>query len=231
MRLKELAQARPRFGYERLWILLRREGFTDGRHRIHRIYKEEQLFVRTKRRRRRKFTVELRVPPPTPTQLNEVWAMDFMHDELENGRSIRTLNLIDKFSREALAIDVNYALRAPNVIEALERVCQERGKPKIISVDNGSEFTSKAMEAWAYYNDVKLHFIRPGKPTENGHIESFNRRFRDECLDAILFSSKEHAQEESEKWRNDYNNWRPHTSIGNLTPREFARRKMQQLTA
>jgi putative transposase len=157
--------------------------------------------------------------------------MDFMHDELADGRKIRTFNLVDKLSREALAIDVDFGLRAEQVINALDIVCYERGAPEIISVDNGSEFTSKALEQWAYLRGVKIHFIRPGKPTENGHIEAFNRRFRDECLDMNLFTSMKHAREVIEKWRIEYNEWRPHTSIGNLAPREFARRKMNKLTA
>ena len=230
-RLIELAHARPRYGYERLWILLRREGWKDARSRIHRIYKEETLFVRTKPKRRRKIIAQLRVPPPTPKKLNEVWTMDFMHDQLACGRKIRTLNLVDKLSRESLAIEVDYSLQSKRVIDVLNHVASERGYPEVICVDNGSEFTSNAMEQWAYMKEVKIHFIRPGKPTENGHIEAFNRRFRDECLDVNAFSSLQHARNEIEKWRIDYNEWRPHTSIGNLTPKEFAKRKMNQKTA
>jgi putative transposase len=231
MRLIELAHARPRYGYLRLWILLRREGWRDCRSRIHRIYKEEKLFVRTKPKRRRKIIAQLRVPPPTPKVLNEVWTMDFMHDQLACGRTIRTLNLIDKLSRESLAIEVDYGLQSKRVVEVLERVCNDRGLPQVICVDNGSEFTSVALEQWAYFRGVKIHFIKPGKPTENGHIEAFNRRFRDECLDVNVFSSLAHARDEIEKWRVEYNEWRPHTSIGNLTPREFAKRKMNQRIA
>jgi putative transposase len=157
--------------------------------------------------------------------------MDFVHDELSDGRKIRTLTLVDKLSRECLCIEVNHGLRAPHVISALNRIRDSRGLPSIICVDNGPEFTSKVLDAWAYLNQVKVHFIRPGKPTENGHIESFNARYRDECLSTHLFSSLRHAQEEIEKWRVDYNEWRPHTSIGNLTPREFARRKALQPAA
>jgi putative transposase len=129
-------------------------------------------------------------------------------------------------SREALAITVDFRLTSNQVIETLERLRVERGLPKIISVDNGSEFTSRALEQWAYLNEIKIHFIRPGKPTENGHIESFNGRFRDECLNTHCFLSMRDAQSLIEAWREDYNHYRPHSSIGNLTPREFARRKM-----
>lgn len=200
-----------------------------NKKKVHRIYKEEQLAIRIKKRRR--ITTQLRVPPPSPKVLNEVWAMDFVHDQLADGKKIRMLTLVDKLSRECLRIEVDYGLRSQAVVDALEKVRVERGLPQIISVDNGSEFTSKILDHWAYWSGVKLHFIPPGKPTQNGHIESFNGRLRDECLNAQSFWSLKHAQHEIEKWRVDYNEWRPHTSIGNLTPREFARRKINQLTA
>lgn len=157
--------------------------------------------------------------------------MDFVHDQLANGKKIRMLTLVDKLSREYLRIEVDYGLRSQAIVDALEKVRIERGLPKIISVDNGSEFTSKILDHWAYWSGVKLHFIPPGKPTHNGHIESFNGRLRDECLNTQTFWSLKHAQHEIEKWRIDYNEWRPHTSIGNLTPREFARRRMNKMTA
>jgi putative transposase len=182
-------------------------------------------------KKRRRITTQLRVPPPSPSQLNEVWAMDFVHDQLANGKKIRMLTLVDKLSRECLKIEVDNRMTAPQVVDALEQVRYERGVPAVISVDNGSEFTSKALDEWAYVRGVKLHFIPPGKPTQNRHIESFNGRLRDECLNTQTFWSLKHAQHEIEKWRIDYNEWRPHTSIGNLTPREFARRRMIQLTA
>lgn len=153
--------------------------------------------------------------------------MDFVHDELSDGRKFRALTIVDKLSREALAITVDFRLTSKQVVETLERLKFERGLPEIISVDNGSEFTSRALEQWAYMNEIKIHFIRPGKPTENGHIESFNGRFRDECLNTHCFLSIRDAQSLIEAWREDYNHYRPHSSIGNLTPREFARRKMQ----
>lgn len=157
--------------------------------------------------------------------------MDFVHDQLHDGRKLRALTLVDKLSREALAIDVNYRLTSEHVVATLERLRFERGTPEILSVDNGSEFTSRALEHWAYINGVKIHFIRPGKPTENGHIESFNGKFRDECLNTSCFLSLAHARDTIEAWRTDFNHYRPHSSIGNLTPREFARRKCQPKAA
>jgi len=157
--------------------------------------------------------------------------MDFVHDRLHDGRSFRMLTVVDKLSRECLAIDADRRLRSEDVINTLERLKLFRGVPEVISVDNGSEFTSKALEQWAYINEVKLHFIHPGKPTENGHIESFNGRLRDEFLNTNIFLSMRDFREKSESWRMDYNNWRPHSSIGNLTPREFARKKMKQTIA
>jgi putative transposase len=157
--------------------------------------------------------------------------MDFVHDQLGDGRKIRALTLVDKLSRESIAIDVAYRLDAKNVVEVMDRVTRERGCPEIISVDNGSEFTSRALEQWAYLSGVKIHFIAPGKPTENGHIESFNGKFRDECLNTSCFLSLAHARDLIEIWRNEYNNYRPHSSIGNLTPREFARRRTQPKVA
>lgn len=228
-RLRDIAQARPRYGYQRLHVLLRREGWIVNRKKVYRIYREEQLFVRLKKRR--KVAAQLRVPPPKPTNLNQIWTMDFVHDELMDGRKIRCLTLVDKLSRESLRIEVDYSLGSQKVVQALEEVKNTRGLPEIICVDNGSEFTSKALDHWAYLRGVKIHFIRPGKPTENGHIESFNGRFRDECLNMHAFTSLNHAQKEIERWRVDYNNWRPHSSLGNLTPREFARRKMFQKIA
>lgn len=230
-KIVDIARSRPRFGYPRIHILLRRDGWRVNHKKVHRIYKEEQLWVRTKKKRRRKFTTELRVSPPVPSRLNQIWTMDFVHDQLTRRTKIRMLTLVDKLSRESLAIEVSYGLKSREVIEVLERVKGLRGVPEVICVDNGSEFISLALGEWAYINGVKLHFIKPGKPTENGHIESFNGKLRDECLNVHLFNSLSDAQEKIEAWRIDYNNWRPHSSIGNLAPREFARRKMIKQTA
>jgi putative transposase len=231
LRIREVAASRPRYGYLRIHTILKREGLLVNKKRVHRIYKSEGLFLRTKSVRRRKHGAVLRVPPPAPTRLNEVWSMDFVHDQLHNGKKIRALTIVDKLSREALAIEVDYRLNSQHVVAAMERLCRERGGPSILSVDNGSEFTSRALEQWAYLNGVKIHFIRPGKPTENGHIESFNGKLRDECLNTSCFLSLDHARESIEAWRMDFNLYRPHSSIGNLTPREFARRRAQPKAA
>ncbi len=230
-KIVSIAQSRPRYGCPRIHVLLRREGWQVNHKKVHRIYKEEQLWVRTKKRRRRKFTTELRVLPPTPVRLNQIWTMDFVHDELMDGRKIRMLTVVDKLSRESLAVEGGFGLKSENVVDILNKLKLFRGVPEIICVDNGSEFTSKLLDQWAYINEVKLHFIRPGKPTENGHIESFNGRLRDEFLNTNIFESLFDFQKKVEQWRVDYNHWRPHSSIGNLTPREFARRRMNKQTA
>lgn len=226
--MREIAADRPRYGVNRIHVLLRREGWVINHKKTERIYKEEKLWVRTKKARRRKMAAIARVAPEKAEFVNHIWTMDFVHDQLIDGRKIRCLTLVDKLSRESLKIDVNYRLKSEDVIQTLNLLKLERPLPKIICVDNGSEFTSLLLEQWAYFNDVKLHFIPPGKPTDNGHIESFNGKFRDECLNMHAFKSLDHAKKEIEKWRLEYNNWRPHRSLGNITPREFARRKIQQ---
>jgi len=219
MRIKELAQARPRFGYLRLHVLLRREGWRVNKKRVHRIYREEGLTVRFQRRRKR--ASHLRVVPPRPTQLNEQWSMDFVADTLLDGRRFRTLTVVDNYTRHSPLIEADFTLTGTKVVAALERAGKRQGYPTLITVDNGSEFASKALDAWAYAHGVKLDFIRPGKPVENAVIESFNGRFRDECLNAQVFVSLHDARQKIEAWRIDYNEHRPHGSLGNLTPREF----------
>jgi putative transposase len=220
MRLREIAQARPRFGYLRLHVMLRREGWMVNKKRVHRIYREEGLTVRLHRRRKR--ASHLRVVPPRPSQLNEQWSMDFVADTLLDGRRFRALTVVDNYSRHSQLIEAEFTLTGTKVVAALERAAKRSGYPKMITVDNGSEFASKALDAWAYEHGVKLDFIRPGKPVENAVIESFNGRFRDECLNANVFVSLHDAQQKIEAWRIDYNEHRPHGSLGHLTPREFA---------
>ena len=217
--IKDLAQSRPRYGYKRIMILLQRQGYKIGKNKTYRIYKEEGLQVRTKRRK--KTVSRLRTTLPRPRSINKVWSMDFVHDELTSGQKIRMLTIVDHFSRESVAVDVDFGLKAIDVINCLERLKITRGIPKIISVDNGSEFSGKEMEKWAFENNVKLRFIRPGKPVENAYIESFNGRLRDECLNANIFYSIDDAKKIIEDWRNEYNNWRPHSGLGNLTPKEY----------
>ena len=221
-RLRELAQARPRFGYLRLHVLLRREGWRINKKRVHRLDREEGVTVRLARRRKR--ASHLRVVSPPPQQANERWSMDFVADTLLDGRRFRALTVVDNWSRHSPLIEVDVTLTGARVVTALERVAKQRGYPRMITVDNGSEFASKALDAWAYAHRVKLDFIRPGKPVENAVIERFNGRFRDECLNALVFISLHDARQKIEAWRIDYNEHRPHSALGDLTPREFVER-------
>lgn len=225
MRLRELAQTRPRFGYLRLQVMLRREGWIVNRKRVHRLYREEGLNVRLTHRRKR--VSHLRVVPPTPNQMNERWSMDFVADTLLDGRRFRALTVVDNWSRYSPLIEADFTLTGSKVVTALERVAKQHGYPKMITVDNGSEFTSKALDAWAHEHGVKLDFIRPGKPVENAVIESFNGRFRDECLNTHVFVSLHDARQKIEAWRIDYNEHRPQGSLGDLTPQEFVEQAVQ----
>ena len=221
MRIRELAHSRPRFGYERIHILLRREGWRVGRNRVHRLYRLEGLQVRMRVRRRKHISLH-RGPVPVASARNEYWSMDFVHDELASGRKFRVLTVIDKWSRESVLLETGFSLTGQSVVDALQRLALSRALPKAITVDHGTEFTSKSLDEWAWNHNVKLDFIRPGKPTENAFIESFNGRLRDECLNANEFTSIEDARQRIEAWREDYNHHRPHSSLGHLTPIEFA---------
>lgn len=222
MRLRELAATRVRYGYRRLHILLRREGWAVNAKRVYRIYREEQLSLRTKTPKRR-VSCQNRVQRSEASCVNDCWAMDFMTDELFDGRRIRLLTIVDLFSRESLAIEVGQRLRGRDVADVLTRISALRPLPKTIRVDNGPEFTSKQLDHWAYDNGVTLDFSRPGKPTDNAFIESFNGSVRIECLNENWFLSLEDAKEKIEAWRVDYNEHRPHSALGNLAPREFAK--------
>lgn len=219
--MRALAEERRRFGYKRLYVMLRREGFMINRKRVYRIYREERLSLRIRKRKR--IASLVRVPLPTPTKPNIRWSMDFVSDQLgSTGRRIRCLNIVDDFSRECLAIEVDTSLPGERVARVLDRLAFTRGRPQAIVVDNGPEFTGKAVDAWAFTNGVKLDYIRPGKPVENAYIESFNGKFRDECLNDHWFQTMREAQVRIEAWREDYNSRRPHSSLGDLTPEEFA---------
>ncbi len=221
MRIRELAHSRPRFGYERIHVLLRREGWKVGRNRVHRLYRLEGLQVRMRVRRRKRISLH-RGPVPVATTRNEYWSMDFVHDQLANGRKFRVLAVIDKWSRESVLLEADFSLTGQSVVEALQQLSSSRPLPKAITVDHGTEFTSKSLDEWAWHCGVKLDFIRPGKPTENAFIESFNGRLRDECLNVNEFASIDDARQRIEMWRQDYNHRRPHGSLGHLTPIEFA---------
>lgn len=219
-RLRELAGERRRFGYRRLTVLLRREGRVVNPKRVYRIYCQEGLAVR--RRPRKRLKAAARTPLALPTEANQVWTMDFMHDNLASGRKFRTLNLMDGFTRESPRIEVDTSLPGLRVVRVLEEIARERGYPEAIQVDNGPEFISRVVDQWAFEHGVELHFIEPGKPTQNAHIESFNGKFRDECLNENWFLTLQEAREKIEAWRSDYNQVRPHSSLGYQTPDEFA---------
>ena len=218
--IREIASEKPRWGYRFIHDRLRQRGWLVNRKRVQRLYRLEQLAVRRRGKRRRS-----QVPRPVrtpPTRANERWSMDFMSDSLASGRRFRCLNIIDEFTRECLAIEVSHSLPAIRVIEVLERLRTERGLPGVIVTDNGSEFTSRAFDAWAYARGVKIDFIQPGKPVQNCFVESFNGTFRDDCLNLHWFLSLAAARIEIESWRREYNNERPHSSLRRLTPAQFA---------
>ncbi len=218
-RMRELAAARPRFGYRRLHVLLRREGRAVNRKRVYRLYRREGLAVR--KRPRKKLRAVRPMPMPAPTRPNERWAMDFVHDYLADGRRLRTLNVVDAYTRECHAIEVDTSLAGGRVVRVLDALVAKHGRPSGITVDNGPEFISQALDRWAFASGVTLHFIQPGKPVQNAHVESFNGRFRDECLSQAHFPTLARARAEIELWRVDYNTERPHSSLDYRTPAAF----------
>ena len=227
-RLRDLAAERRRFGYRRLHVLLRREDMIVNHKRVYRLYREEGLSVR---RRDRKRVARERCPLLAPEGPNERWCLDFMSDSLAWGRRIRLLPVIDAFTREALAIEVDTSLPGMRVVQVLERLVQEQGAiPQEIMLDNGPELTSRALDQWAYARGVRLRHIEPGKPVQNAFIESFNARLRDECLNEHWFLSLADARRIVEAWRMDYNGNRPHSSLGNLTPEEYRRQLVSTQT-
>ena len=220
-RMKEIAASKIRYGMWRIYTLLRREGWTDNHKRVHRIYKEECLNLRSKRPRRSKSGAH-RLERLENIQIYQCWSMDFVSDALFDGRKFRTLTIVDNCSRECLAIVVGQSLKGSDVVEALEEIKHYRGLvPKRIQTDNGSAFISKEMDKWAYDNEVTMDYSRPGKPTDNPFVESFNGSFRDECLNAHWFLSLEDATEKIESWRNEYNQYLPHSSLDDMTPAEY----------
>lgn len=225
-KIKTIAAERPRFGYPRIHALLQASGICVNRKRVYRLYRTLGLAVR-KRGRRKYFWGRL-TPKEEALHLNQRWSMDFVHDTLSNGRKIRTLNIIDDCSRECLAIELGYGLPSERVIDVLERLRHVRGLPKEIVIDNGPEFTSKRMIIWACNAGVNLHFIKPGKPTQNAFVETFYGRFRDECLNQHWFTSFTEANKIIQLWRHEYNNLRPHSALNNLTPAQFAELKKQK---
>lgn len=221
IRLRDLAYQHIRYGYRRLHILLKREGWKVNHKTVQMVYLEEGLKLRKRKRKSR--SAVLRVERPEATAPNEHWSMDFVHDELASGHRFRCFTIVDNVSRESPAIEVDISLTSHRVIRVLDRLALLRGLPDVIFVDNGTEFTSKAFDKWAYDNAVRIDYSRPGKPTDNAYIESFNGSLRMECLNLHWFTSIEDAQRKIESWRNEYNNLRPHSSINNQTPAENAR--------
>src|SRR5450631_3860285 len=219
MRLRELAEERRRFGYRRLQVLLEREGWQVNHKRVYRLYVEEKLSLRRKRGRKRG---PVRRPLPQAVAANQVWSVDFMSDALSSGRRFRTLNIVDDYTRECLAIEVDTSLGGVRVVRVLEELKHSRGLPRQIRSDNGPEFVSRAVDQWAYEQGLQWHTIQPGRPMENGYVESFNGRFRDECLNENWFSSLADAREKIARWKQDYNETRPHSSLQYRTPVEFA---------
>ena len=210
-RLKSLAERYPRYGYPTLHDMLRQEGLVQNAKRTYRLYREEGLQVRTKRRKK---LIRPRVPMLVPEKVNERWSMDFVSDQLANGRRFRVLNIVDDFSRECVLQVVDFSIAGQRLSRELDRLFEHRPKPRTIVCDNGPEFTSKAMFFWQKQSGVKLHFIQPGKPTQNAFVESFNGKFREYCLNLHWFASLEDSRSTINAWQDHYNHVRPHRSLG-----------------
>jgi len=229
MRIRDLAASRVRYGYRRLHVLLQREGWQINHKRVYRWYKLAGLSLRLKSVKKRRSVP--RVPLPPAMAPNERWSMDFVSDRLADGRRFRLLALVDNFSKVSPALEADRSLTGERVVAVLEHLAKSGMKPKSIHVDNGPEFISKALDTWAYRNGVKLDFSRPGKPTDNAYIESFNGKLRTECLDQHWFLSMQEAQETLEKWRKEYNTDRPHTALAMKTPEAFVEGWKRQQSA
>jgi putative transposase len=230
IRLRDLAAARVRYGCRRLHTLLVREGWRVNHKRVYRLYTAENLTMRTRKPRRHKSSRN-RMERVAVDAANQRWSMDFMSDALFDGRRLRIFTLVDEFTRECLALRAGQGFGGDDVVRVLEQVVRGRGRPQAIRVDNGPEFTSKRLDQWAYGEGVELDFIRPGKPTDNAYIESFNGKLRSECLNENWFLSLADAQAKLDAWRSDYNGYRPHSALGNLAPDEYAETCQNNRTA
>jgi len=228
-KLRELANQRRRFGYRRLHILLRREGVMINRKKTQRIYREEGLAVRRRRNRRR--AIGVRAPAPVLALPNQRWSLDFVHDQMASGRRFRVLNVVDDVTRECLAAVPDTSISGRRVVRELTELIAKRGKPGMIVSDNGTELTSNAVLSWCGEIGVEWHYIAPGKPMQNGYVESFNGRMRDELLNETLFLSLDHARAEIAAWVEDYNGERPHSALGYETPAAFAAELQKQWPA
>ena len=218
-KLVELAREKPRFGYRRLHVLLRRSGEWVNHKRLHRVYREAGLAIR---RKKRKHCVREGKPLLARTSANQEWALDFVHDVVECGRTIRVLSVVDAYTRECLGLEVDTSFASRRVTRALEAIMAERGQPLTIRCDNGPELTSRHFLAWCVERQIELVHIQPGKPTQNGRVESFNGRLREECLNLSWFQNLFDARRKIAAWRIEYNEERPHSSLGYQTPKEFA---------
>jgi putative transposase len=219
--LRRHAAVRRRWGYRRLLVLLRREGIGDNHKRVYRLYRAEGLQVRQRRRRKQRLVRGVEVAT-APQRANQRWSLDFVHDRLVNGRALRLLTVHDDYTRECLWIEVDTSLSGPRVTRVLDYLTELRGQPESLLTDNGPEFAGLALERWAHDRQVHHRFITPGKPSQNGYIESFNGKLRDECLNEHEFVTVVHARNLLEAFREDYNHARPHSSLGDLTPAEYA---------
>jgi putative transposase len=217
--LIELARQKPRFGYRRLGVLLERRGHRANHKRLYRLYREEHLAVR---RLKRKHVSRAAEPLANLSKANQEWSMDFVSDGLATGRALRIFTLVDSFTRECLALEVDSCLSSRRVTRVLDWVMEQRGAPEAIRCDNGPEFTSRHYLAWCEDHKIRPVHIQPGRPMQNGYVESFNGRFRDECLNANWFATMADARQKIESWRHDYNHERPHSSLGYRAPQEFA---------
>jgi putative transposase len=216
-RIREICETRVRYGYRRVHVHLRREGWDVNHKKVHRIYNELGLQLRNKTPKRR-VKAKLREDRSAAVAANETWAMDFVHDQLATGRKLRVLTIVDTWSRFSPAVDPRFSYRAGDVVATLDRVCADVGFPKTIRVDQGSEFISRDLDLWAHLHGVTLDFSRPGKPTDNAFIEAFNGKLRQECLSAHWFLTLADAREKMEAWRRFYNEDRPHSAIGYNVP-------------
>lgn len=222
--LRQHAHTRRRWGYRRLLVLVRRAGFTDNHKRVHRLYREEGLQVRRRTRRKQRLA-RGSGRPETPTQANQRWSLDFMHDRLINGRTLRLLTVVDNYTRECLWIEADTSLPGARVARVLDQLVELRGCPAQLLTDNGPEFAGLTLDRWAHQHQVHHRFIDPGKPSQNGHNESFNGRLRDECLNEHEFRDLGQARDLLEAFQQDYNHQRPHSALHNLTPAEYAARQ------
>lgn len=220
-RMKYWAEKRPRYGHPRIHEMVKRDGIKVNHKKTERLYYNVLDLGMRRKMKRKRYRCETRVPIEMPESPNLVWSMDFVSDQLACGKRIRGLTVIDIFSRHNHTVEIDKSLSGVRVVQSLEKICAFEGYPKVITVDNGPEFICMALDRWAYKNAVKLKFSRPGKPTDNPYIESFNGRLRDEFLNTHWFMSLDHARKEAQEWRREYNEERPHSSLGQLTPTEF----------